>query len=757
MSNAILLGIGLIDNTAKDLARISKNLRANGRNLASIGSELTMGITLPVVAAGGALLKFAGDLDGMKKALAANMGGLNQANAEFEKLKELAKAPGIGLEEAIKGSYRLQGLGESANEARHQMANFAKVVSLSGGGEAQFGGLLQQFTQMKGVGKILGGDIRFMIENAPVLGKVLNDAFGTANPEKLRDMGITVDQLIEGMMTQMDKLQGIGGSVKNTLENLWTSIRIGGGEIGLAILSVTGMGDSLEDLSSNIDKSATAAAKWIKENKGAVNALKDLIIVMAVTGPIARFIGNISMIGGLILALPNKLRNATLAIREFNAASNGIGAGAAAGIAALALAANQIVLKPIINHLGELNAKMNETANIMGKFGADDRIRNFLQALMEFQTFQFGKGMSTMGVAFGGMALPTVTDQQKQSARELMDILNPYGHRVNNPQFDGKATKTKYGGGGGGDLKAAQDAYEARIRLQREMEQMFAESPVKSRLDSLPAQRGFDELANKKISPNKVPIEQSDTKILKEYAAALAQIGVEQNLGATTLDLMKMKVDAAASAYRDMAGTYGTASEQAVTALAAWKTATDEQTDAQKKQNAELEKTNKIMQYAQALTDGVSEAVSGLLSKGGGFEDFAKGILKAALAMMKLAVADFVAKTIGTLGFVGAIPAIIGGGALIGGMDALMNSISLADGGLLTGETMVRAGEYPTAHVDPEVISPVSKIQKYIREAVGNGGGGGGESVIWGDHILITTSKAQGRANRRGSGNLITF
>jgi len=103
MSNAILLGIGLIDNTAKDLARISKNLRANGRNLASIGSELTMGITLPVVAAGGALLKFAGDLDGMKKALAANMGGLNQANAEFEKLKELAKAPGIGLEEAIKG------------------------------------------------------------------------------------------------------------------------------------------------------------------------------------------------------------------------------------------------------------------------------------------------------------------------------------------------------------------------------------------------------------------------------------------------------------------------------------------------------------------------------------------------------------------------------------------------------------------------------------------------------------------------------
>lgn len=747
MSNAILLGIGLIDNTAKDLARISKNLRANGRNLASIGSELTMGITLPVVAAGGALLKFAGDLDGMKKALAANMGGLNQANAEFEKLKELAKAPGIGLEEAIKGSYRLQGLGESANEARHQMENFAKVVSLSGGGEAQFGGLLQQFTQMKGVGKILGGDIRFMIENAPVLGKVLNDAFGTANPEKLRDMGITVDQLIEGMMTQMDKLQGIGGSVKNTLENLWTSIRIGGGEIGLAILGATGFGNTLNDLSDNIDKTATSVAKWIRENEGIVQGIGKLLVMMAVTGPIARFVGNISILRSFVISAIGKLALMTKGIIEMTAAAYGVkGVTALFAGFGIAIVAAHTELSKIANK--DLWDEMQKNANE----GIDNtllRVQALIEGLKQLLfTMNFKGAFENFDKAINGVTPMGAFARPKGKYEGLGNAghMKSFGGTPKPPLPPDDAA-----------LKAAQDAYEARIKLQREMEQMFAESPVKSRLDSFPAQRGFDELANKKISPNKVPIEQSDTKILKEYAAALAGINVEQNLGATTLDLMKMKVDAAASAYRDMAATYGTSSDQASTALAEWKTATDAQTDAQKKQNAELEKTNRIMEYAKSLTDGVSEAVSGLLSKGGGFEDFAKGILKAALAMMKLAVADFVAKTIGTLGFVGAIPAIIGGGALIGGMDALMNSISLADGGLLTGETMVRAGEYPTAHVDPEVISPVSKIQKYIREAVGNGGGGGGESVLWGDHILITTSKAQGRANRRGSGNTITF
>ncbi len=747
MSNAILLGIGLIDNTAKDLARISKNLRANGRNLASVGSELTQGITFPVVAAGAALLKFAGDLDGMKKALAANMGGLSQANAEFEKLKELAKAPGIGLEEAIKGSYRLQGLGESADEARHQMENFAKVVSLSGGGEAQFGGLLQQFTQMKGVGKILGGDIRFMIENAPVLGKVLKDAFGTANPEKLRDMGITVDQLIEGMMTQMDKLKGIGGSVKNTLENLWTSIRVGGGEIGLAILGATGFGNTLEDLSANIDKAATSAAKWIRENEGVVKSIAKLLVLVASVGPIARFAGNVGMIGSFAASATRHLLLMGKAIVSMTEAAYGLKAVSAlfAGFG-IAIVAAHTELSKIANK--DLWDKMQKNANE----GIDNTLLR-VQALVEglkqlLFTLNFKGAFENFDKAINGVTPmgAFATPKPKYSGLGNAGHMKSFGVAPKPPL---PPTDD--------ELKVAQDAFEARIKLQREMEQMFKESPVKSRLDSFPEQRGFDELANKKISPNQVPIEQSDTKILKEYAAALAEIGVEQNLGASTLDLMKMKVDAAASAYRDLASTYGTTSEQAIEALATWRTATDEQTEAQKKQNAELEKTNKILEYGKMLTDGVSEAVSGLLSQGGGFEEFSKGILKAALAMMKLAVADYVAKTIGTLGFVGAIPAIVGGGALIGGMDALMNSISLADGGMLTGETMVRAGEYPTAHIDPEVISPVSKIQKYIREAVGNGNGGGGESVIWGDHILIAASRAQGRGIRRGSGNVITF
>lgn len=745
--NAILLGVGLVDNMSKDLARISKNLRANGRNLASVGSELTQGITLPVVAAGAAMLKFAGDLDAMKRALAANMGSASAAAVEFDKLRKAAEAPGIGLEEALRGSIQLQALGANADEARQMLLGLAKAVELSGGGQWEFGRLTTQFIQMVGNGRILQEDLKFMFQAAPKLRGIVQDIFGTSDPEKLR--GITnVKEFVEKTTAALNKLQGTGGSVKNTLENLWTSIKVGTGEIGLAILKVTGLGSSLSDLPHAIDATVASTVKWVKENKFLVNAMLDLLKVMVVTGPIFRFIGNLFMIGGLFLGLPAKALAFARSLVVVDAAAKSI-----IGLSWKGWATGAVVA---IIGIGEaLDALDGPFERFIKKMTG--RSQSFGEQFRDIQA-----GMAQRNEAKNNPAV--MTPQARTSAQGLMDQLNPYGERPDG-NFDNTTPKSLWdgyqppGGDDGADEAArkAQEAYEARIKLQREMADMFKESPVKSLYESYkPNQGGIESMA--KIKPTPVPYKQSDVKILEEYGKALADISIEESLGATAVEAKGMAVTAASEAYRSMASVYGEGSDQAASALATWKTATEQLTDAQKEQNAELEKKNRILEYMQVVTSGVSESISGLLSDGGGFKEFSKGILKAASSMMKLALATFLQKQMAQPGVplinIGA--AAVGGGLLLGLTDSLINKVSLAEGGMLTGESLVRAGEYPGVQADPEVISPVSKIQKYIREAVGSGGGNM-HAVIRGDDIHLVTSMAQDRASRRGSGNVISF
>jgi hypothetical protein len=101
-----------------DLKAAQKQMIAFGRTMKSAGAELSQNLTLPILAVGAGAVKAFGDLEALQKGLIAVMGSASAANVEFEKLKEVAKLPGLGLEEAVKGSVNLQSAGFSADQAR---------------------------------------------------------------------------------------------------------------------------------------------------------------------------------------------------------------------------------------------------------------------------------------------------------------------------------------------------------------------------------------------------------------------------------------------------------------------------------------------------------------------------------------------------------------------------------------------------------------------------------------------------------------
>ena len=79
-----------------------------GEQLSSIGQKMSVGLTLPIIALGGSAIKAYGDLQSLEMGLKAVMGSAGLASGELEKLREVAKLPGLGLKEAVRGSVALQ-------------------------------------------------------------------------------------------------------------------------------------------------------------------------------------------------------------------------------------------------------------------------------------------------------------------------------------------------------------------------------------------------------------------------------------------------------------------------------------------------------------------------------------------------------------------------------------------------------------------------------------------------------------------------
>jgi CRISPR/Cas system type I-B associated protein Csh2 (Cas7 group RAMP superfamily) len=104
LSNLIVrIGASTDDFDKKVNASLNK-IKRFGADVAQAGQALSIGISAPLALAGAAALKAASDMETLSKGLSATMKSTSAAADELQRLKEVAKLPGLGLEEAVKGS-----------------------------------------------------------------------------------------------------------------------------------------------------------------------------------------------------------------------------------------------------------------------------------------------------------------------------------------------------------------------------------------------------------------------------------------------------------------------------------------------------------------------------------------------------------------------------------------------------------------------------------------------------------------------------
>jgi tape measure domain-containing protein len=134
--------------------------------------------------------------------------------------------PGIGFEEAVKGSLQLQAVGISAKLAERALAGFANATARSGGGKVDFSEAMRQMTQIASVGKLTAEDLKTISARIPGFSRIINQAFGTTDNEKINAMGLSATQMVERITGALEKLPKATGGIRTAMDNMGDTLNM---------------------------------------------------------------------------------------------------------------------------------------------------------------------------------------------------------------------------------------------------------------------------------------------------------------------------------------------------------------------------------------------------------------------------------------------------------------------------------------------------------------------------------------------------
>ena len=180
----------------KGLRNAERELRRSGNNFARIGGDLTTSLSAPLGLLGTAAISAAGDIESLTLALKSQLGSSEAAAKELGLLTEAAKNPGLGVEQAVRGSVRLQGVGLAAEEAREVLVQMGNAIAATGGSAQELDSVTRQFAQMISKGRVLQEDVSILSENMPGLAQMMQKAFGTQSVENIRAMGVSGKEFV---------------------------------------------------------------------------------------------------------------------------------------------------------------------------------------------------------------------------------------------------------------------------------------------------------------------------------------------------------------------------------------------------------------------------------------------------------------------------------------------------------------------------------------------------------------------------------
>lgn len=131
-----------------------------GKKITNVGKGLTVGVTLPVLAMGGAMVKASADMEAMQQQLSTMLGSEDAGAKMFKEITNMASKTPFGTKELMQATNTMLGFGISQKKVLPLMNQLGDI---SGGNAERFQSLALAFSQVSSAGKLQGQDLMQMI------------------------------------------------------------------------------------------------------------------------------------------------------------------------------------------------------------------------------------------------------------------------------------------------------------------------------------------------------------------------------------------------------------------------------------------------------------------------------------------------------------------------------------------------------------------------------------------------------------------
>ena len=693
----------------RSINRAEKNLQAFGSKLQGIGNTLTQGLTLPILGSGGAAIAVAAKYEKLQTSLSTLLGSTEAGAAAFERLAKFAANTPFELEDVASGAKQLLAFGLNIDQVYDSLGFLGDIAGATG---SNLQDLTLIFGQARSIGAAYTQDLRQLAQRGIPVFDLLAEKTGLSGDalRKFIEQGKVSFPLLQELLKSTAKEGGIffGGmeAQSKTLSGAFSTfkdnIQLALAKIGNAIADAIDLRAVMARLSETVQRVSDGFSNL---NPGIQKAIVFLGLALAAIGPLLIALGGISKIAAVAVTGLKGLLSVLNAVKVAVAFLV-----SPVGITVLAVVALTGAVAALYDRLEIVRRVINAVGNTLKELGklAFDVAGNIAAGFKGLFKGDFSGALDSFKTAFSKSSVINIAQTAAEGFAEGFKDTTNYLR----PQLDKikKDIQALTGAGGGNTNPLADPTPPGPGDTTQKKRPVFELAEI-----------GGGGIFQKTIELNR---EETDKLNIALQNSSLYLQANREN----TIELASAFAEAKAAAdefiptlqgfeppgqFLQLMGDAATAAADSFAQAAVQGEASFKRLGA-----AALSAARQII--GAYIKEGITGLVKNILS----------GPTGKALGPFALAVAA------------------AAGGAASALFNTLINKVSppkLAGGGLAYGPTAAIVGDNRNARVDPEVISPLSKLKTLIGDT---GNGYLAEARISGDDLLFLVSRAETRQNR---------
>lgn len=605
-----------LNSVSREAQKSFSGINKAAQSVSAVGATLTGALTVPLTAIGLSAFKAAADLDSLERGLTSVTRSSEETKNQLKSLEEVARLPGLGFKEAVQGSINLQSAGFSAQIAERALKGFGNALATVGKGRDDLNGVITALSQMASKSKVSAEEINQLAERVPQMRVVIKEAFpelADLSADAFAKAGISVDQFVEKVIAQLERLPKVTGGAKNDMENMSDQIEKSMAAIGKATLPIA---KTLTDNLAPALESVTTAFTSLSPE------MQDWIVKAGIT---AAVVGPAVFALGKVVATLGEMRLAFLAL-------NTVVLNSPVGLALLGAAG----VGGAIFALSREWDKSTESLKRMGQevkalpFGISGVTNNLNELAGTFFATGQGSNELTGGIKVltGGLSGLTkhgklTEDQQKKltaSQKEAYEHYSSTFSKAIDTLIERQSAYAKATSSAADDVRKAL----AKTQLDVHVWNAAMENALQSQLGSLSYLR-----SSAKITEDIAEVYKIASGGIKEYSNALSTLGI------TDLNYQLEKQEEAlrvvANATLNGARDYRLYQDAQLRVLETKKQLgklTKDEAEAYRKLKAESGGAAKVLQEVSTIINDTSKGIAQAILHWGGFGDVAKKTLE---------------------------------------------------------------------------------------------------------------------------------